>query len=99
MAGSDADLANIRHVVQGKQSLEIWKKIKPLAYRAAEIAVMLIKNPERAETLIKLEARMINNGYMDVPTIITPVVAITRDTVNPTVIEGGFYTREEVYGK
>ncbi len=99
VAGADADLANIRYVVRGKQALEIWKKIKPLAYKAAEIAVMLAKDPERAEALIKSEARMINNSYTDVRTIITPVVAITKDTVNASVIKGGFYTREEVYGK
>ena len=99
VAGADADLANIRYVTQGKQALEIWKKIKPLAYRAAEIAVMLARDPEKAEALIKSEARMISNGHMDVPTIITPIVAITKDTVDTSVIEGGFYTREEVYGK
>ena len=99
VAGSDADLANIRYVVQGKQALEIWKKIKPLAYKAAEIAVMLAKEPKRAEAAIKQEAKMINNGYMAVPTIITPVVAVTKETVDSTVIEGGFYTMEEVYGK
>ena len=46
MAGADADMRNVRLVAQGKQSLEVWKKIKPLAGRAAEVAVMLANNPD-----------------------------------------------------
>ena len=39
VAGSDADLVNIQYVAQGKQAVDIWKKIDPLAESAAEIAV------------------------------------------------------------
>jgi D-xylose transport system substrate-binding protein len=43
VAGSDADLVNLQYVAQGKQSVEIWKKIAPLAETAAEVAVKLAK--------------------------------------------------------
>ena len=36
---------------------------------------------------------------MDVPTIITPVVLVNKDTIDDTVIAGGFFTKEQVYGK
>ena len=42
---------------------------------------------------------MINNGYQDVPTIVTPIVAITKDNVDSTIIAEKFYTRDQVYGK
>jgi D-xylose transport system substrate-binding protein len=99
VAGSDADLPNIQYIVQGKQTVDIWKKIKPLAYKAAEIALLLAKNPDKALTDIVEDAQMINNGFMDVPTIITPVVLITKENIDDTVIAGGFFTREQVYGK
>ncbi len=99
VAGSDADLPNIQYIVQGKQTVDIWKKIKPLAYKAAEIALLLAKNPDKALTDIVEDAQMINNGFMDVPTIITPVVLITKENIDDTVITGGFFTREQVYGK
>lgn len=97
-AGSDADLKNIRFISQGKQSFEVWKKIKPLAYKAADIAVLLATDQDRAVKVIKKEARFINNGFMDVPTIITPVIPITRETIDATLIKDGYYTREQVYG-
>ena len=93
VAGSDADIVNIQYVAQGKQTVEIWKKIAPLAEKAAEIAVKLAKDEE-----VKAD-KMINNGLVDVPTIVTPVVAITKENLDSTIIAEGFYTKEEVYGK
>ena len=101
VAGSDADLANIKFIVQGKQAVEIWKKIKPLAYKAAEIAVALAKNPDRAVTELPETQGFtpMNNGFMDVPTLITPVVLITKENIDSTLIAEKFFTREQVYGK
>jgi D-xylose transport system substrate-binding protein len=93
VAGSDADLVNIKYVAQGKQTVEIWKKIAPLAETAAEIAVKLAKGEE-----IKVD-KMINNGFVDVPTVVTPVVPITKENLDSTIIAEGFYTKEQVYGK
>ena len=93
VAGSDADIVNIQYVAQGKQTVEIWKKIAPLAEKAAEIAVKLAKGEE-----VKAD-KMINNGLVYVPTIVTPVVPITKENLDSTIIAEGFYTKEEVYGK
>lgn len=97
VAGSDADLRNIRYVAQGKQSVEIWKKIAPLAKKAAEIAVMLAKNPNKPISELVLDARLINNGYAEIPTVVTPVVRITKDNIDSTMIADGIFTREQVY--
>jgi D-xylose transport system substrate-binding protein len=92
VAGSDADLVNIKYVAQGKQTVEIWKKISPLAETAAEIAVKLAKGEE-----VKVD-KMVNNGFVDVPTIVTPVVTVTKENLDSTIIAEGFYTKAQVYG-
>jgi D-xylose transport system substrate-binding protein len=98
VAGSDADLVNIQYVAQGKQTVEIWKKIDPLAEKAAEMAVVLARSPDKAvQELVEVE-REIDNGFTKVPTIVTPVVLVTRDNLDETVVAGGFYTREQVQG-
>jgi D-xylose transport system substrate-binding protein len=99
VAGSDADLRNIQMVAGGEQEIDVWKKIKPLAYRAAEVAFALAQDPSRAVAEAIGESKPINNGFAEIPTIITPVVAVTKDTIDGTVIEGGFFTREQVYRK
>lgn len=98
VAGSDADLNNIQYVAQGKQAVEIWKKIDPLAQKAAEVAVTLAKNPGKpVKELVEID-REIDNGAVQVPTIVTPVVLVTKDNIDETVIAEGFYTKEQVYG-
>jgi D-xylose transport system substrate-binding protein len=99
VAGSDADLVNIQFVAQGKEAAEIWKKITPLAESAAEAAVTLAQNRDKdPKTLIKAD-RVINNGAVDVPTIVTPVVLVDKTNLDSTIIAEGFYTRQQVYGK
>ena len=99
VAGSDADLVNIQFVAQGKQAADIWKKITPLAESAVETAVTLAQNPDKdPRTLLKFD-RLINNGAVDVPTIVTPVVLVDKTNLDSTIIAEGFYTRQQVYGK
>lgn len=98
VAGSDADLANIQYVAQGKQAVEIWKQIRPLAETAAEVAFALASNPDSAPADVVDVDKVINNGYADVPTIVTPITLVNQDNIDDTIIAGGFYTKEEVYG-
>ena len=91
VAGSDADLVNIQYVAQGKQTVEIWKKIAPLAETSAEVAVKLA-NGEDVEA-----DKMIPNGFTDVPTVVTQVVPITKENLDATIIADGFYSKEQVY--
>jgi D-xylose transport system substrate-binding protein len=99
VAGSDADLVNIQYVAQGKEAAEVWKKIAPFAETAAETAVLLAQNPDKdPKTLLKID-RTINNGAVDVPTIVTPVVLVDRNNLDSTIIAEGFYTHLQVYGK
>ncbi len=98
VAGSDADLVNVQYIAQGKQAVDVWKKIDPLAETAVEIAVKLAANPDKEpETLIKAD-RVINNGAVDVPTLVTPVVLIDKSNLDSTIIAEGFYTHKQVYG-
>jgi D-xylose transport system substrate-binding protein len=99
VAGSDADLVNIQYVAQGKEAAEVWKKIAPFAETAAETAVLLAQNPDKdPKRLLKID-RTINNGAVDVPTIVTPVVLVDRNNLDSTIIAEGFYTHRQVYGK
>ncbi len=98
VAGADADLANIRDIAQGKQAVDVWKMIEPLAEKAAEVAVKLARNPGKKITDIIKPDKMVDNGIMEVPTIITPVKLVTRDNIDETLIANGVYTRAQIYG-
>lgn len=97
VAGSDADLLNIRYIAQGKQSIEIFKKVKPLAYAAAETAVALAKNPDRPiDEIIEID-RYVDNGQIEVPTVVTEIVVVNKDNIMDTVVADGYHEAEEIF--
>jgi D-xylose transport system substrate-binding protein len=93
VAGADADLASIRDIVAGKQSLEVFISINDMAKRAAETAVALAKK----ET-IKFDTEM-DNGTAKIKTVNTPVYGIDKKNLEERIVKSGFHTREAVYGK
>ena len=62
VAGADADLVNIRYLVQGRQAVDVWKMIRPLAQTAAEVAVSIARNPQKEITEIVKPDKMVDNG-------------------------------------
>lgn len=91
ISGQDADLAACQRVVEGTQTMTIYKPIKDLAYRAAELAVSMAKDEE-----IETDST-INNGEYDVPSILLEPVPVTKENMVDTVIEDNFHELEEVY--
>jgi D-xylose transport system substrate-binding protein len=71
--------------------------IKPLAYQAAYIAMSIAQDPDAKITDLIGDHILIDNGYGDIPMTVTLVVAVSKKTISLTVIDGGFYTNEQVF--
>ena len=97
VAGSDADLENIRSIVKGEQAMDVFKKIRPLAEMAAKAAVKMAKYKNAEPTELFEITKEIPNNYKNVPTIVTEIVKVTVDNIGDTVIKDEYYTREEIY--
>jgi len=94
VCGQDADLDNIKFIVQGLQTMTVYKPIKQIAERAAESAVNLCKLPD-IET-----STSINNTLKMVPTIIlSNIQSVFKDNVEKIVISDGYWKKEQVFGK
>jgi D-xylose transport system substrate-binding protein len=91
VSGQDADLAALQRIAEGSQSMTVYKPISQLAPRAAEAAVALAKK-EKPPT-----SRAVNNGKIDVPSILLEPVVVDRDNLKETVIKDGFQKAEDVY--
>lgn len=99
VAGSDADLINVRYILAGKQTVDVFKKIKPLAETAAEVAVKIAQNPNKKVTDVVKVDKFVDNHFTKVPTIVTPIVLIDKTNIDATVIKDGFHKKEDVYKK
>lgn len=91
VSGQDADLAACQRIVEGTQSMTVYKAIAPLATRAAEIAVALARR-STPESNAKL-----NNGQKDVPSLFLTPIAVDKNNMADTVIRDGFLKLEDVY--
>jgi len=91
VTGQDADLTACQRIVEGTQSMSIYKPIKNLASTAAELAV---KMAQRKVIVAKQE---LNNGKVDVPSIFLSVHVVDKDNLESLVIADGFHTHDEVY--
>ena len=91
ISGQDADLAALQRIVAGTQTMTVYKPVSKLAVKAAEAAVALAKK-EKIETNGK-----VNNGKIDVPSILLEPISVDKSNLDDTVLKDGFQKREEVY--
>jgi D-xylose transport system substrate-binding protein len=91
VSGQDAELSACQRVIEGTQTVTVYKPIPALAQKAAEIAVALAKgeiSPANNKT---------NNGKIDVPSFYLDPIMVTKENMDATVIKDGFHTKEQVY--
>jgi len=91
VTGQDASLDAVQRVVEGKQTMTIYKPIQPLAFAAVDSAIKLAKG-EKVETKDK-----INNGKLDVPALLFAPMVLDKTNVMQTVIKDGYHKLEDVY--
>jgi D-xylose transport system substrate-binding protein len=91
VTGQDADLAACQRIVQGTQTMTVYKPIKVLARQAAEAAVKLAR---RQPIIVRAG---IDNGKVEVPAILLEIQAVTRDNIRETVIADGFRAESAVF--
>lgn len=93
VTGQDAELAACQRIARGTQSMTIYKPIKVLATKAADVAVDMVKRKPL------IASATVNNGKIDVPSIFNPVYTVTKENLRDTVIKDGFHSEAAVFGK
>jgi len=91
VTGQDAELVACQRIVQGTQSMTIYKSIKTLATNAAEIAMKM------AQGKPVIARSSVNNGKIEVPAVLNEVVVVTKDNIKDTVIQEGFHSEKDVF--
>ena len=91
VTGQDAALDAVQRIVDGKQTMTIYKPIRPLAFSAVDSALKLA----RGETVDAKDK--VNNGKLDVPSILQEPIVVDKNNVMQTVIKDGYHKIEDVY--
>lgn len=93
VTGQDAELAAVQRILTGEQFMSIYKPYPQEADVAAKMAVALAKG-EKLDSIAK--EKVSSNSAKDVPSAIIPVVSLTKENINDTVIKDGLYSAAEI---
>ena len=92
VTGQDAEIASVQYIIDGKQSMTVFKDVSTLVSDAINAAVALLKGDTPNAT------GAYNNGAVDVPAIQSPVVTVDSDNVKAVLIDSGYYSADEFTG-
>ena len=94
LSGQDAQTDACRRIVQGTQTMTVYKVIESLASSTAEMAIILARDESIPQTLTT-----VNNGSKMVPAVLlSSIIPVGQENIRMTVIADGFLDENEVFG-
>ena len=92
VTGQDAEIASVQYIIDGKQSMTVFKDVRTLVQDAIAAAIALLEGstPDASGSY--------NNGVIDVPAIQSAVVTVDAANVMSALIDAGYYEASEFTG-
>lgn len=91
VTGQDAEIEACRNIVRGNQAMTVYKSLKDLAYKAAELSIKISKGEKISDGSVKIK-----NGQVDVTSFLLKPVVVDKNNIKTTLVADGFYTEEEI---
>jgi len=91
VTGQDAEKASVQYIIDGKQSMTVFKDVRTLVNDAITAAVAYLegKTPEQTTTY--------NNGKIDVPAKPSVVISVDKNNVQSALIDSGYYQASRLH--
>jgi putative multiple sugar transport system substrate-binding protein len=90
ITGQDCEIASVQYIVDGKQSMSIFKDTRTLGEQAMKATISLLSGTAPAQNGTSF------NKVFDVPTYNCDLIAVTKDNYKQVLVDGGYYTLEEL---
>ncbi|MET8217631.1 substrate-binding domain-containing protein [Streptomyces hirsutus] len=95
VTGQDAELEAVQRIVAGTQHMTVYKSFLLEAGGAAEMAVALVQGRDIQFDSLTGE-RVDSPTQKNIPSMLVPVVALTQDNIEDTVVRDGVYDVEDI---
>ncbi|MEC0328993.1 sugar ABC transporter substrate-binding protein [Paenibacillus macerans] len=92
VTGQDAELASIKSILAGEQTQTVFKDTRELAKKAVAMAQSILEGTEAEVN----DTETYDNGVKVVPSYLLEPVSVDKDNVEKTLVETGYYTKEEL---
>ncbi|MEU6228770.1 substrate-binding domain-containing protein [Streptomyces sp. NPDC047042] len=95
VTGQDADLAAVQRIVSGEQYMSVYKSFILEANNAASMAVAKVQG-RSIEFDALTRDKVDSPTQKDIPSMLVPVVALTKENIKDTVLQDGVYTIQDI---
>jgi putative multiple sugar transport system substrate-binding protein len=92
ITGQDAAPASVQYIIDGKQSMTVFKDVRTLVKDSISAAVALLKGEA------PVAKGSYNNKKIDVPAIQSPVVTVDKANVKAELFDSGYYNTADYTG-
>ena len=92
ITGQDCDVANVKNLVAGKQSMDIFKDTRELASQVVTMVDSVMKG-EEAEVN---DTESYDNGTGIIPTYLCEPIVVTQDNYEEILVNSGYYANENL---
>ncbi len=92
ITGQDAELEACRNIINDRQSMTVYKPLKLLAEKSAEIAYKMSIGEK-----IDISANTVNNGQKDVPAILLEPLIVDKNNMKSVIVSDGFYSENQLF--
>lgn len=92
VTGQDSEKASVQYIIDGKQSMTVFKDTRTLAADSVAMAVDILDGKEPATD------STYDNGNIEVPAKQTVINVVTKDNVKEVLIDSGYYEASEFTG-
>ncbi|HEX3037852.1 MAG TPA: sugar-binding protein [Oscillospiraceae bacterium] len=108
ITGQDGDEANLKNIVDGKQSMTVYKAVANEAVATLDIGMAILDGKKPDESLIKsagwkfdcaYDTKSYNNKKLTVPSYLLVPNVVTKDTIQKDLVDTGYYTMDGKYPK
>jgi D-xylose transport system substrate-binding protein len=91
ITGQDASVGGCQNILNGKQSMTVYKSIRNLAKEAAQASVKLAKGEK-----ITNATNQVSDGTNDIPAVLLKTVVVDKNNMKETVIADGFIKEDQL---
>lgn len=92
LTGQDCDVANVKNIVAGKQSMSVFKDTRTLAEKTVEMVDSLMKGTEPPIN----DNETYDNGTGIIPSYLCEPVVCTTENYQELLVDSGYYTEADL---
>jgi putative multiple sugar transport system substrate-binding protein len=92
LTGQDADLANTKNILAGKQTMTVWKDTRTLGDQVFKMIDQITKG----QTVETNDTKTYDNGIKVVPSYLLEPVVVTKENVKEKLVGSGFFRADQL---